>query len=1401
MNDAVTIRPQEGASLGRIDQYELIRELGGGGFGCVYLARDTVAGIEVAVKGLSPLIRQNKEELENVRNNFALVSRLHHPNIAAALTLHPVTIASYNDVADAEKLRVFGGDMLVVMQYARGVTLSQWRKQFPDGKVPLDKSLVITRQIASALDYAHEEKILHRDIKPANVMIETGVDGSLTARVLDFGLAAEIRSSMSRVSQSITDTSGTRPYMAPEQWLGKEQGKETDLYALAVLFNELITGKVPFASVFDTGDPVVMMNVVGREAPEISAGLPKHIRRALAKALAKKREDRFESCTAFVTALKGGRASSRAVILVALALLGIGAGAWYWQNAKSKDVVRVEPGHKVTAENAAKERLAREAEEARLKAEREAVEERVRKAELAKIEAERKEAAEKAAKEKTDLGRKEKEEAAERLSAMQKAEADRKAAEAERIALEKAQAEAAEKARKAEEEARIADEKAKADLARKKKEAEAAQVAAEEKARAEDAFRKKKIAEKRKREKMRGNVKMFLSQNDGVGALKVADELVKSSFDVQDGKLWMDAWLMKHKDDVTESERKDNTQSYEDKLADDNCGIKLEALCRMDFSDAKVIQAIGRHFSGVHSLRALAFYEKAREMGVDADNKIAELRGALRWSRCCIAIASGDIMEIRDVITCDNPCKDVVDASSGTTLMHAAAHFGNGQVLDYMESIGYRHDVENKYGVTPFFFACSSTNAVNAVSSIKWFLDRKVDVNAPAKGEEVPPYPIMSVNTLEAYELLLKNGADLEARSKDGRTAVHYWVSSTYTDVALLSKVLNKTNTTEKDFAGNSALHHVGSALFVRIAVSRGADPNTVDNEGKTPLHKAQNNEISKALIECGADVNARDNAGKTPLFYRNDVETMRILVSAGADVNAKDREGVPLLLHNRYNYSNLEFLLSRGADSNQLLPNGNTVFLELFPVYENVGVMKRTIELFLRYVEDINAQDKDGNTALHLTYNPEVALMLLRRGASANKLNNEDKPPLLVMNLTPKVAKVLLENRADPNLKLKKGGTVFTEGFSIFNSDSQEWVKLCVQHGADVNALNWQGYPLVVEEASHISFNQLKFLVEECGANVNAVSKNSQSALCKAAFGYDDDDYEVVRYLVEHGADLFYRYEGRTALQWAEMGRTQMIKEYLKEKMGIGEYKCGDTRMITLPGGATMEMIYCEPGSFQMGKKGEAWHDREHRVTLTNGFWLGKYEVTQSQWKSVMGNNPSKFVKWFFGSSTNCPVENVTWHDCQEFIKKVNGKLACGARLPTEAEWEYACRADTDTNYFWGDTASKSWANYGNNLSKSGSPLPVGSYKPNRWGFHDMHGNVDEWCSDWHDSYPPLFVKNHINPKGPDKGRQRVIRGGNWFNDEKNCCSWYRDWDLPSISCSGTSGFRLCIEQLPTGF
>jgi len=352
INDGPT-RPNRGEDaakpLGHIDQYELLRDLGGGGFGTVFLAKDRVAGIEVAVKGLPPMVRSNREELENIRSNFALVSRLHHPHIAAALVLHPANDVAYSDHGVSEKLRVFPRDYMMVMEYARGVTLSQWRRQFPGGKVPPDRMMSIVSQLADAIDYAHGERIVHRDIKPSNIMVETRSDGTTVARVLDFGLAAEIRSSMGRMSRETGDTSGTRPYMAPEQWLGKRQDAATDQYALAVLACELLCGEVPFSSVFDTGDPVLMMNVVGREKPDLSFVSNSAIRRALTVALAKSPEERFPSCGDFVAAMRGTRSAKRgrgwllAAASVVVAVAGVGAWLWLGQTRVSSQVVRETP--------------------------------------------------------------------------------------------------------------------------------------------------------------------------------------------------------------------------------------------------------------------------------------------------------------------------------------------------------------------------------------------------------------------------------------------------------------------------------------------------------------------------------------------------------------------------------------------------------------------------------------------------------------------------------------------------------------------------------------------------------------------------------------------------------------------------------------------------------------------------------------------------------------------------------------------------------------------------------------------------------------------------------------------------------------------------------------------------
>ena len=225
-------------------------------------------------------------------------------------------------------------------------------------------------------------------------------------------------------------------------------------------------------------------------------------------------------------------------------------------------------------------------------------------------------------------------------------------------------------------------------------------------------------------------------------------------------------------------------------------------------------------------------------------------------------------------------------------------------------------------------------------------------------------------------------------------------------------------------------------------------------------------------------------------------------------------------------------------------------------------------------------------------------------------------------------------------------------------------------------------------------------------------------------------------------------------------------------------EVKPGKVEAIDLGKGVKLEMVLVSAGKFMMGGP-----EKDHEVTLTKPFYMGKYEVTQEQWESVMGKNPSDT------KGAKLPVTNVSWNDCQDFIKKLNAKTNGGYRLPTEAEWEYSCRAGTTTAYSYGDNLTKGDANIsGDSIKKVDSIKEVRSYKPNAFGLYDMHGNVWEWCEDWYADYQAGAV---TDPKGPATGSVRVLRGGSFNYYVSNARSSNRYSITQSVRYHGY-GFRL---------
>jgi uncharacterized protein (TIGR02996 family) len=216
------------------------------------------------------------------------------------------------------------------------------------------------------------------------------------------------------------------------------------------------------------------------------------------------------------------------------------------------------------------------------------------------------------------------------------------------------------------------------------------------------------------------------------------------------------------------------------------------------------------------------------------------------------------------------------------------------------------------------------------------------------------------------------------------------------------------------------------------------------------------------------------------------------------------------------------------------------------------------------------------------------------------------------------------------------------------------------------------------------------------------------------------------------------------------------------------------------------MKFALIPPGTFMMGspksEEGRNDDERIHKVTLTKGFLMAIHPVTQAFWRKIMGNNPSE------KKGKKLPVESVSWNDCQDFLAKLSEREGHLYRLPTEAEWEFACRAGTTTPYCFGKTITAKHARFWGDLPEITS---VGSYPPNAWGLFDMHGNVEEWCADWYAKYPKGEA---VDATGPANGEGRVLRGGCFDLPESLVRSAFRYNYEPRVRFS-IIGFRVLRE------
>ena len=669
------------------------------------------------------------------------------------------------------------------------------------------------------------------------------------------------------------------------------------------------------------------------------------------------------------------------------------------------------------------------------------------------------------------------------------------------------------------------------------------------------------------------------------------------------------------------------------------------------------------------------------------------------------------------------------------------------------------------------------------------------DVRVPQllldKGAAVAPVRLASLNPNPAVvELLLERGVEVNAEDANGRRALHEAVLNPNPAVAAV--LLDRgAEVDASDSGARQALHWAAlnpNPAVARLLLERGAGIAAEDDAGRTALHEAAlnpNPAVAELLLDRGANVDAEDSNGRRALHVaalNPNPAVAGLLLERGAEVDAEDGgQATPLLL---------AWLNSRSAVVARLLQSGAAQSVLIDRLLDVAWVASATSAQLLAQVANalpsgLFQTDDCGRSPIHLVahfaarnnIDPRIAELdplvshvdiqrfdhfngglraLLERGASVHAVDGSGNSVLhYAVSGAAKVA-TASDGQAYPSA-----------GMGLLQELRRRGADFRAQGSAGLWPVHYAQPGRAFEPGAH---SRLASAISE----VFGTSGNVDPATGSASGSFEPSLDSCV--LVGPSADRTEPAELLAGNGSTPAGFQQSAVPSTPPTSALESWT----------NSLGMEFVKIPAGTFVIGspedEEGRSFSERQHEVRISQGFWIGKYEVTQGEWEAVMEENPSDFDE----CGARCPVETVSWFDVQEYIRRLNEwEPGTGYvyRLPTEAEWEYAARAGT-ARARYGELDEVAW--YGDNSGET--THPVGEKRANAWGLFDMLGNVWEWTADWDGDYPTGSV---TDPEGPSSGSYRMYRGGGWYNDARYVRAAVRGGDSPRIYYRHV-GFRL---------